>query len=311
MADMAALGRPTCHRRASRVRARLRGRRPAGTAGSSRRGREWLEVIGQLAERASRAAARPAAGAAVVHRRAAAHRCRARRPGEPRRARRYDWTFDAPRFIRGTRPDAVRVAHRAGAPGWFLGDGWALTPELAGLARRDGGGPGARSARRRCAPARGSGGARDRRTTSRRPPPTLPSASTCASTIGALDTWESRAGPFLRVVSLPAGTLVGRRLRPADRARPRPRAARRCRRSLSSSSISSPTARRSGASTRDGTKPSSIDALAGHFGGRARRRRCGSSDVERDVEVRLVGRVAAAVLRPRARGRRASRRQRC
>jgi hypothetical protein len=51
---------------------------------------------------------------------------------------RYEWTSDAPRFIRGTRPDAVTWHEVAASPGWFAGEGWALSPELAGVATRDG-----------------------------------------------------------------------------------------------------------------------------------------------------------------------------
>jgi hypothetical protein len=52
----------------------------------------------------------------------------------------YRWPFAVGRFLAGIRPehaDWVEIA----APGWFAGDGWALTPETAGLASRTGHGP--------------------------------------------------------------------------------------------------------------------------------------------------------------------------
>lgn len=58
------------------------------------------------------------------------------------RARRgeYRWPFAIDRFLGGIRPasaDWMEVA----APGWFAGEGWALTPETGGLAARTGHGP--------------------------------------------------------------------------------------------------------------------------------------------------------------------------
>jgi hypothetical protein len=52
----------------------------------------------------------------------------------------YRWPFRVDRFLQGIRPehaDWVEIA----APGWFAGEGWALTPETAGLASRTGRGP--------------------------------------------------------------------------------------------------------------------------------------------------------------------------
>jgi hypothetical protein len=52
----------------------------------------------------------------------------------------YRWPFRVDRFLAGIRPadaDWVEIA----APGWFAGQGWALTPETAGLAARTGHGP--------------------------------------------------------------------------------------------------------------------------------------------------------------------------
>jgi len=56
------------------------------------------------------------------------------------RSRSYDWPFDGAVYVGGARPGAVDW-HILGEPGWFLEQGWALTPETAGIAERDGWGP--------------------------------------------------------------------------------------------------------------------------------------------------------------------------
>ncbi len=211
MADLAASGHPPAiavHHvfvRAFEADGRL------GVPWSSRRGREWLEVTRRWREALNRG------GGALAP----------QTPGplwflaEPRRTdaalvdpmsrverRRYDWTFDAPRFIRGTRPDAVTWYAVPASPGWFLGDGWALTPELAGMARRDGAGlergPLVADVRRRPDQAtlviggQHLGGAVD-------PPVHLEVRLDDAP----LDAWTAAAGPFLRVLSVPAGRIGG------------------------------------------------------------------------------------------------------
>ena len=208
LGDMAALGPPpalAAHHvfaRAFEADGRL------GIPWSSRRGREWLEVTRHWREA-------PPGGRASVS------------PGplwfiaEPRRTdlalidpmsvverRRYDWTFDALRYIRGTRPGAVSWYTVATAPGWFLGDGWAVTPELAGLATRDGAGlhrgPLVADVRRRAEAATLIIGGRH-----------LGAAADPAVRLDVriddvpLESWTTTAGPFLRVFSLPAGRLEG------------------------------------------------------------------------------------------------------
>lgn len=187
-----------------------------GLPWSSRHGREWLEVTRRWRDALGGEKANGGGGASAPQ-----------VPGplwfiaEPRRTdaalvdpvsrlerRRYDWTFDAPRFIRGTRPDAVTWYVVTASPGWFLGDGWALTPELAGLARRDGAGlehgPLVADVRRRAEPAslviggRHLGASAD--------PPVHLEVRLDAS---PLDTWTVPAGPFLRVISTPAGRIGG------------------------------------------------------------------------------------------------------
>jgi hypothetical protein len=53
---------------------------------------------------------------------------------------RYRWPFKTERFLAGIRPESADWVEVA-PPGWFAGEGWALTPETAGLAARAGRGP--------------------------------------------------------------------------------------------------------------------------------------------------------------------------
>ncbi len=53
----------------------------------------------------------------------------------------YSWPFEEDAFLGGVRPDEVDV-FRLDPPEWYLGEGWALTPETAGVAKEDGRGPG-------------------------------------------------------------------------------------------------------------------------------------------------------------------------
>ena len=59
---------------------------------------------------------------------------------EYRRTREYRWPFDGAVYQGGSRPGELDW-HIYDAPGWFLGRGWALTPEVAGITERDGWGP--------------------------------------------------------------------------------------------------------------------------------------------------------------------------
>jgi Protein of unknown function (DUF2723) len=56
------------------------------------------------------------------------------------RTREYRWPFASALYAGGTRPNEIDW-HIFNAPGWFLEEGWALTPETAGIADRDGWGP--------------------------------------------------------------------------------------------------------------------------------------------------------------------------
>jgi hypothetical protein len=53
----------------------------------------------------------------------------------------YRWLLQDHSLIGGVRPD-VMDWYRLRQPGWYLGEGWALTPETAGVAQEDGHGPG-------------------------------------------------------------------------------------------------------------------------------------------------------------------------
>lgn len=56
------------------------------------------------------------------------------------RTREYRWPFTSSIYVGGVRPNEIDW-HIFNAPGWFLEEGWALTPETAGIADRDGWGP--------------------------------------------------------------------------------------------------------------------------------------------------------------------------
>jgi hypothetical protein len=51
---------------------------------------------------------------------------------------RYQWAFPRQRFVGGIRPDLVNLVTISSPPGWFCGEGWHLTPEALGVARRRG-----------------------------------------------------------------------------------------------------------------------------------------------------------------------------
>jgi hypothetical protein len=57
--------------------------------------------------------------------------------GAHTRTRSYRWPFNGRVYVGGARPDEMDW-HIINEPGWFLEEGWALTPETAGVAQRDG-----------------------------------------------------------------------------------------------------------------------------------------------------------------------------
>jgi hypothetical protein len=124
---------------------------------------------------------------------------------EHTRTRQYRWPFDGAVYVGGARPDEIDW-HVIDRPGWFLEHGWALTPEIAGVADREGWGPHRRPSvgwvRRRPSETllmiggRHLGG----------DPPVRIGVSVDEREVAALDV---RPGYFLEFVTLPAGTLHG------------------------------------------------------------------------------------------------------
>jgi hypothetical protein len=167
---------------------------------TARRGREWLDV----ASRWRHDGHGPRWLLAETHRTDIA----VFDPVSRRVRGEYGWTFDAARYIGGTRPGPVAWHELAERPGWMLGEGWALTPELSGIASRDQAGlaQGAieASIRRRSERAvailggrhLGAGGdARVRLDVALDGQP--------------IDSWIAAPGPFLRVIELAGGRLAG------------------------------------------------------------------------------------------------------
>ncbi|PYR59126.1 MAG: hypothetical protein DMF91_15590 [Acidobacteria bacterium] len=60
---------------------------------------------------------------------------------DPFRTGTYRWQLQDQSLVGGVRPD-IMDWYRLRHPGWYLGEGWALTPETAGVAQEDGRGPG-------------------------------------------------------------------------------------------------------------------------------------------------------------------------
>jgi Protein O-mannosyl-transferase TMEM260-like len=124
---------------------------------------------------------------------------------EHTRTRQYRWPFDAAVYVGGARPNELDW-HIVTSPGWFLEQGWALTPEVAGVADRDGWGPHRRPSigwvRRRATETLMMIGGRH---LGSGPP---------VNVIASIDdkpvtTMEVGPGFFLHFVKLPAGALVG------------------------------------------------------------------------------------------------------
>jgi hypothetical protein len=129
---------------------------------------------------------------------------------DPRsRADRVDfaWSFRSLSNLGGMRPAAVRW-YRLAPPGWFAGEGWALTPEIAGISNLIGRGPshGPISAwvRRRAEPVRVLVGGRHLG-------PAGDPPVTFAMTLDGADVgrWDSRPGFFLQAIDVPTAALAG------------------------------------------------------------------------------------------------------
>jgi len=124
---------------------------------------------------------------------------------EHARVRQYRWPFNGAVYVGGVRPDEIDW-HILSDAGWFLEQGWALTPEVAGITERDGWGPHLRPSigwvRRRSTEAVMMIGGRH-----------LGSDPAVKIVVGIdqrpVATLEVRPGFFLHFVNLPAGTLAG------------------------------------------------------------------------------------------------------
>jgi hypothetical protein len=123
----------------------------------------------------------------------------------------YDWSTPlAADVLGGTRPGALDWLAIDGPPAWFLGQGWALSPEIAGVSTADRTGPSAGGAvgwvRRQAVPrrlvigGRNLGGSTD---------PAVRFTLSMGPTI--LDTWEVAPDPgfFLRSLLLPGTPETG------------------------------------------------------------------------------------------------------
>ena len=121
--------------------------------------------------------------------------------------RAYRWGFMEPPFVGGARPGNSDL-YLMSAPGWMLDRGWAISPEVAGITERDGGGPHIRPSaawiRPRTARAELLLGGRHLGTASE------PAAIITLTLAGKpLESWTTPAGFFLFRMPLAAGTLEG------------------------------------------------------------------------------------------------------
>lgn len=117
----------------------------------------------------------------------------------------YRWPFEASALLGGVRPN-VMDWYEIDLPGWYAGEGWALTPETAGVARDEGKGPGRAPiqawVRRRTGPVTLMVGGR--KLTGAEP-------TQVDVAIDGRPVWGARVAPgfFLQFVPLDAGALAG------------------------------------------------------------------------------------------------------
>jgi hypothetical protein len=127
-------------------------------------------------------------------------------PAARRDATDFAWSPASRLAFGGTRPAAARWI-RVPAPGWFAEEGWALTPETAGIAHIRGRGPSlgpiAARVRRRPGAVRLLIGGRNLS-------PDAEATIVLSIDGSALDEWTVKPGFFLRTLDVPAGRLEGR-----------------------------------------------------------------------------------------------------
>jgi hypothetical protein len=118
----------------------------------------------------------------------------------------YRWTLPHHELVGGVRPDVMNW-HRLRSPGWYLGEGWSLTPETAGVAGEDGHGPSHAPIRgwirRRSEEATLMVGGRNLE------PQGQPARITIAIDGRVIDESIAPPGFFLRMLPLAAGALLG------------------------------------------------------------------------------------------------------
>lgn len=118
---------------------------------------------------------------------------------------RYRWRAEDRPEVSGTRPAAVDW-YRLRPPGWFLGEGWSLTPETGGLTQATGSGPDRQAirgyVRRHAGPMHVLVGGRHLGE-----PSSAPARFEMTLDGAVIDRWTVTAGDpaFLRFVELPAG----------------------------------------------------------------------------------------------------------
>ena len=212
----------------------------------------------------------------------------------------FGWTFSSLSQIGGMRPFAVSW-YRMPPPGWFAEEGWALTPETAGMARLAGRGPSIAPDHRVGAPPARCGARGDRRAPSRVSRGCAGACSPPALDEAEVARWEAPPGFFLHEFELPAGALAGTGA--AGAADDRVTRAEAAVRGHGDRAVRSADARHAdvGVSTRDGTRRNTTRASACGAGPR-RPRRCGSSRRPRPVAVTAARRAAASLFRRRSEG---------